>query len=85
MIGLAFGIGVFILCAFLISIIALCEHKNIVPIIVFVLMFLGCGASLCFMIKDKYPTAIEVYQGKTTLEITYQDSVAVDSVVVYKK
>ena len=32
----------------------------------------------------KNPTAIDVYRGKTTLEITYRDSVAVDSVVVYK-
>ena len=30
------------------------------------------------------PKAIDVYRGKTTLEITYRDSVAVDSVVVYK-
>ena len=32
----------------------------------------------------EYPTALDVYRGKTTLEITYRDSVAVDSVVVYK-
>ena len=30
------------------------------------------------------PTAIDVYQDKTTLEITYKDGVPVDSVVVYK-
>lgn len=30
------------------------------------------------------PSAIDVYRGKTTLEITYRDSVAVDSVVIYK-
>ena len=30
------------------------------------------------------PTAIDVYRGKTTLEITYRDSVAIDSTVVYK-
>ena len=30
------------------------------------------------------PTALDVYRGKTTLEITYRDSVAVDSVVIYK-
>lgn len=30
------------------------------------------------------PTAIDVYRGKTTLQVTYQDSIAVDSVVVYK-
>ena len=31
-----------------------------------------------------HPTALDVYRGKTTLEITYRDSVAVDSTVVYK-
>ena len=31
------------------------------------------------------PTAMNVYQGKTTLEITYRDSIPVDSVVVFKK
>ena len=30
------------------------------------------------------PTALDVYRGKTTLEITYRNSVAIDSVVVYK-
>ena len=34
--------------------------------------------------KNPHPTALDVYRGKTTLEITYRDSVAVDSVVVYK-
>lgn len=29
-------------------------------------------------------TALDVYRDKTTLEITYRDSVAVDSVVVFK-
>lgn len=30
------------------------------------------------------PSAMDVYQGKTTLEITYKDGVAIDSVVVFK-
>ena len=30
------------------------------------------------------PTALDVYRGNTTLEITYRDSVAIDSVVVFK-
>ena len=34
--------------------------------------------------SNNIPTALDVYRGKTTLEITYRDSVAVDSVVVYK-
>lgn len=33
---------------------------------------------------DNINTALDVYQGKTTLEITYRDSVPVDSVVVFK-
>lgn len=31
------------------------------------------------------PTAIDVYKGKTTLEITYRDTVPIDTVVVFKK
>lgn len=31
------------------------------------------------------PTAMDVYQGKTTLEITYRDSIPVDSIVVFKE
>ncbi len=30
------------------------------------------------------PQAIDVYRGKTTLEITYKDSIPVDTVVVFK-
>ena len=30
------------------------------------------------------PTAMDVYRGKTTLEIIYKDGVPVDSVVVFK-
>lgn len=30
------------------------------------------------------PSAIDVYRGRTTLEVTYRDSLAVDSVVVFK-
>ena len=30
------------------------------------------------------PSAMDVYQGKTTLEITYKEGVPVDSVVVFK-
>ena len=30
------------------------------------------------------PSAMDVYRGKTTLEITYKDGIPVDSVVVFK-
>ena len=40
---------------------------------------------ISFMIVDSDGIKpIDVYRGKTTLEITYRDSVAVDSIVVYK-
>lgn len=45
-------------------------------------LLLVTGAVLLVDLKN--PTALDVYQGKTTLEITYRDSVAVDSVVVFK-
>ena len=54
----------------------------------------GVGIGLGFLIVllfwfgvEEYhePKAIEVYQGKTTLEYRVKDGVKVDSVVVYKK
>ena len=36
------------------------------------------------IIINSQPKAMDVYQGKTTLEITYKDGVAVDSIVVFK-
>ena len=47
---------------------------------------LACVGAV-IIIADKYeahPTALDVYQGKTTLEITYKDGIAVDTVVVFK-
>jgi hypothetical protein len=35
-------------------------------------------------INEGHPTAMDVYQGKTTLKVTYKDNVPVDSVVVFK-
>lgn len=34
--------------------------------------------------KETTPQAIDVYRGKTTLEITYKDTIPIDSVVVFK-
>lgn len=44
-------------------------------------------ASILFIAEDAIepkPTAMDVYQGKTTLEITYKDGIPIDSVVVFK-
>ena len=49
-------------------------------------ILLSCWTTVSFVSLATYntPTPLDVYRGKTTLEITYRDSVAVDSVVVYK-
>ena len=56
----------------------------------FVIFVLGVcfGNLICdlgdIIVEKHRPTALDVYRGKTTLEITYRDSVAIDSTVVYK-
>ena len=49
----------------------------------------GVSIALCVyciigFINWSTPSAMDVYQGKTTLEITYKEGVAIDSVVVFK-
>ena len=39
---------------------------------------------ILLLLQLNKPTAIDVYRGKTTLEITYKDKVPVDSTVVWK-
>lgn len=47
----------------------------------FVLSLISCILLFIHLMK---PTAIDVYEGRTTLEITYKDGVPVDSTVVWK-
>ena len=39
---------------------------------------------LLFLVLMGKPRAIDVYKGRTTLEITYKDKVPIDSTVVWK-
>lgn len=68
-------------------ILALCclDDNNYFPLVVYFLTLIGTGVLGINLSEDSSPKAIEVYQGKTTLEVTYRDSIPVDSVVVYKK
>lgn len=50
----------------------------------FTFTFLLSVLLVLILIQSKKPTAMDVYQGKTTLEITYKNGVPVDSVVVWK-
>lgn len=52
--------------------------------VLFVLCVLAASASGDKLWGEKPIKPIDVYRGKTTLEITYKDSVAIDSVVVWK-
>ena len=79
-----------IAAAVFIGIVAVCieEIEGFVYGIVFsvsVLIAVFLGIYLFHEPTDKAPTAVDVYRGKTTLEITYRDSVAVDSIVVWKE
>ena len=49
--------------------------STIIPMVMIIIPIIGA----IYLI-----THIDVYRGKTTLEITYRDSVAVDSIVVFK-
>ena len=57
-----------------------CECARLL-ITLFVLSFISCALLWIHLMK---PTAIDVYEGKTTLEITYKDGVPIDSTVVWK-
>lgn len=74
------GIILFIIGALFCIVSADAEPKVVVGII---LVYTG---TMIFHseISEGHPTAIDVYRGKTTLEITYKDSIPVDSVVVFK-
>ena len=46
------------------------------------LLTVGILVSLLVILEE--PQAMDVYKGKTSLEITYKDGVAIDSTVVFK-
>lgn len=85
-----FQIILFIAIGFLLlSIILLCFKKRRADKYGFICLIVG-GILECIGIwgvsinSGKEPTALDVYRGKTALEINYRDSVAIDSTVVYK-
>jgi hypothetical protein len=58
----------------------------------YLLVILGAISGILLMLgrndfieqHTNIPTALDVYQDKTTLQITYRDSIPVDTVVVFK-
>ena len=54
---------------------------NFVTVYSFVFSFI---VFILLLLQVNKPTAMDVYRGQTTLEITYKDKVPVDSTVVWK-
>lgn len=48
-------------------------------------MLVLCVFNLCMPDSSKNPSAIDVYRGRTSLEVTYLDGAPVDSTVVFKR
>ena len=60
------------------------RFTNEIPILDVNLIIIGTIFLFFGLFIVDTPTAIDVYRGKTTLEITYRDNIPVDSVVVFK-
>ena len=58
--------------------------KNDKPDGLFIFVFAWLSSGFIMSGTNNKPKAMDVYQGKTTLEITYKDGVPVDSIVVFK-
>ena len=54
---------------------------NFITVYSFIFSFI---VFILLILQVNKPTAIDVYRGQTTLEITYKDKVPVDSTVVWK-
>lgn len=87
-------IGAMVLCLFLMVIAVATESHNLgqASSIVLLISFLTFIAVALYLnldeqkeIEKSIPTAMDVYRGNTTLEITYRDDVPVDSIVVFKQ
>ena len=55
-------------------------YSSITCFVVGFILFICCAID-----KETNPTAIDVYRGKTTLEVTYKDGVPIDTVVIFKE
>lgn len=61
-------------------------HYNMEPGEIFVMFILGAlmQATISTSLGSRDPEPIDVYRGKTTLKITYVDSIPQDTLVVWK-
>ena len=86
---LAILIALIMLCLILIVVAVVIDSSTLgqyasTGLLIFFVGFVVIGVTIGICTPNYEPTALDVYRGKTTLEITYRDSVAIDSTVVYK-
>lgn len=87
---ICFGISLIIVAFFLFTLICVFskDDEYAIPCAILGALTIVFTISGIVILDNRYNSSIEpidVYRGKTTLEITYRDSVAVDSVVVWKE
>ena len=85
MIFLTIGALIIIVGLILICFLAYDSFDNFWSTILCIIGGILVGASITEIKHENSPNALDVYRGNTTLEITYRDSVAIDSVVVFNK
>jgi hypothetical protein len=87
-------IGAIVMCLFLLVIAVAIDSHNLglassfvllISIIAFIVGSLYLNLDAEKEIEKSTPTAMDVYRGNTTLEITYRDGMPVDSVIVFKQ
>ena len=90
MIILAIILGVLILALFFLGTYIAercnCGVNTVIFIGAVIIILLVIELCLVVIIKEKpTPSALDVYQGKTTIEYTIRDGVKVDSIIVFKE
>lgn len=64
--------------------ITLSTYSNAYAVSILIVSIITFISAVFTTIELRNPTAIDVYRGKTTLEVTYKNGVAIDSTVVFK-
>ena len=77
--------GVLIISVIIITCISEIKDGGNTTLAIVLFIFIIVGSVLILVSIFSTPSALDVYQGKTELRITYDGKVPVDSVVIYKK
>lgn len=65
--------------------IILSAYSNAYTVSILIVSIITFISAVFTTIELRNPTAIDVYRGKTTLEVTYKNGVAIDSTVVFNR